>query len=84
MLALARVNIRDHLDMLGLVTELMERKKMLFPGFKRMIIQHETTELGKGFYMAIASTSEEQDSRKMIPPLERRVRPLRGASRGEF
>jgi hypothetical protein len=64
MLALAPANIRDRLDMLGLVTELMDRKKMLFPEVKRMIVEYKVTDLGKNFHIAIASTLEEQDAEK--------------------
>ena len=61
MLALAPANIEDRLDLLGLVTELMDRKKLLFPEVKRLIVEFKVTERGKDFHIAIASTLEEED-----------------------
>ena len=64
MIGLAPANVGDRLDMLGLVTELMERKRMLFPEVKRMIVEHRVTDRGRDFHIAIASTLGEKDANK--------------------
>jgi hypothetical protein len=64
MIALAPTNIEDRLRMLGLVNELIDRKRRLFPDVKRMIVEFKVTDRGKDFHIAIASTLEEEDTKK--------------------
>jgi len=47
-----------------LVTQLMERKKKLFPDISRMIIDFKVTDLGKDFHIAIASSLEKKEVQK--------------------
>jgi hypothetical protein len=64
MIAKAPTNLEDRLDMLGLVTELIDRKKKLFPKVSRMIVDYKVTDRGKNFHIAIASTLETKDAQK--------------------
>ncbi len=48
----------DHIDVLKLLGELMERKRRLFPNVTRMIMEYKVTERGHDFHIAIASTTE--------------------------
>jgi hypothetical protein len=50
----------DRLDMLGLITELMTRKKILFPNNSSMIIDFKVTDQGRDFHIAVASTLEKK------------------------
>lgn len=56
--------IRDRFDIIALLTELMERKRKLFPNVSRMIMEHKVTDLGNDFHIAIASTLETKGARK--------------------
>jgi hypothetical protein len=47
--------------MLGLITELMDRKRKLFPHVSRMIMDYKVTERGNDFHIAIASTLESEN-----------------------
>ena len=50
--------------MLGLLLELMERKRKLFPDVSRVIIEHKVTDRGNDFHIAIASTMEKKAAKK--------------------
>ena len=54
----------DRLEMLGLLLELMERKRKLFPDVSRVIIEHKVTDRGNDFHIAIASTMEKKAAKK--------------------
>lgn len=56
--------LQDRLDMYALLTELIERKRKLFPSITRMIMEHKVTEQGKDFHIAIASTLEKKGVQK--------------------
>jgi hypothetical protein len=60
MLAMVPHSIEDRLDLLGLITEMIDRKKKLFPNVSRMIIDFKVTDQGNNFHIAIASTLENQ------------------------
>ena len=64
MVGLAPANFEDRLDMVSLIIELMDRKKLLFPEVKRMIVEYKVTDRGNDFHIAIASTLEEKDAKK--------------------
>ncbi len=53
--------MEDRLDTLALLTELMERKRKLFPNVTRVIMEHKVTDQGNNFHIAIASTLEKKD-----------------------
>lgn len=55
-------NVDDRLEMLGLVTELMDRKRKLFPKVSRMIVDFKVTDQGDGFHIVVASTLEKKDA----------------------
>lgn len=57
-LATVHSNIQDRLELLGLMTELIDRKKKIFPNGSRMIIDFKVTEQGRDFHIAVASTLE--------------------------
>jgi hypothetical protein len=59
--ATAKGQPEDALDMLGLITELMDRKRKLFPHVSRMIMDYKVTERGNDFHIAIASTLESEN-----------------------
>jgi hypothetical protein len=52
--------LKDRRDLYLLLTELMERKRSLFPNVSRMIVEHKVTEQGDTFHIAIASTMEKK------------------------
>ena len=59
MLADMRANMPDKQsreDFMAIVTELMKRKKKLYPNVNRMIVKFKVTDLGNDFHIAIAST----------------------------
>jgi hypothetical protein len=58
MIATAPMNLEDRLDMLGPITELMNRKKKLFSKVSRRIVDYKVTDQGKNFQIAVASTIE--------------------------
>ena len=60
MLAAVPRTIEDRLELLGLITELMDRKKKLFPKVSRMIVDFKVTDQGKNFHIAVASTVEKK------------------------
>ena len=57
-------NMEDRLELLGLITELMDRKKKLFPNVSRMIVDFKVTDQGKNFHIAVASTLEKEENAK--------------------
>jgi hypothetical protein len=56
--------MEDRLDTLALLTELMERKRKLFPNITRMIMEYKVTDQGNDFHIAIASTLEKKAGQK--------------------
>lgn len=56
--------MEDRLGTFALLTELMDRKRKLFPHVSRMIVEHKVTDLGNDFHIAIASTLEKKGPRK--------------------
>ena len=52
--------LKDRRDLYMLLTELMERKRILFPNVSRMIVEHKVTEQGDTFHIAIASTMKKK------------------------
>ncbi|MCI0552945.1 MAG: hypothetical protein L0287_18490 [Anaerolineae bacterium] len=56
--------MEDRFDTLALLTELMERKRKLFPDITRMIMEYKVTDQGNNFHIAIASTMEKKGTRK--------------------
>ncbi len=54
-------NVEDRLDTFGFLTELMDRKKRLFPDISRLIVDFKVTDQGNGFYIAVASASEKKE-----------------------
>lgn len=56
--------MEDRLDTLALLTELMERKRKLFPNVTRVIMEHKVTDQGNNFHIAIASTLEKKKVQK--------------------
>ncbi|MCI0611299.1 MAG: hypothetical protein L0Z71_19850 [Anaerolineae bacterium] len=56
--------MEDRFDTLALLTELMERKRKLFPDITRMIMEYKVTDQGNNFHIAIASTLEKKGTRK--------------------
>jgi hypothetical protein len=60
MLAVLPPKKENRIETLGLVKELMDRKKKLFPKVSRMIVEFKVTDLGNDFHIAIASTLEKQ------------------------
>jgi len=54
----------DRLNAFALLTELMERKRKLFPNVSRMIMEHKVTDQGNNFHIAIASTLEKKGVQK--------------------
>ena len=54
-------SFEDRLELLGLVTELMDRKKKLFPNVSRMIVDYKVTDQGNNFHIAIASTIDKKN-----------------------
>jgi hypothetical protein len=56
--------MEDRLDTLALLTELMERKRKLFPNITRMIMEYKVTDQGTDFHIAIASTLEKKAGQK--------------------
>ena len=55
---------KDRLVMLGILLELIERKRELFPNVSKVIIEHKVTDRGRDFHIAIASTMEKKDDEK--------------------
>jgi hypothetical protein len=47
-------------EALGLLLELMDRKKRLFPNISRMIIEYKVIDQGNNFQIAVASTMEKK------------------------
>jgi hypothetical protein len=64
MLASIPLNLEDRLALLGLITELMDRKKKLFPDVTRMIVDFKVTYLGENFHIAVASTLDKEKTVK--------------------
>ena len=64
MLAVIPAGMRDRFDIIALLTELMERKRKLFPNISRVIVEHKVTDLGNDFHIAIASTLERKGAPK--------------------
>lgn len=64
MVGLSHGSAGDRLELLGLTTELIERKKRLFPNVSRMIVDFKVTEQGDDFHIAIASTLEKRNTKK--------------------
>lgn len=56
--------MKDRLDTFALLTELMKRKRKLFPNVSRMIMEHKVTDQGNNFHIAIASTLEKEGPQK--------------------
>jgi len=56
--------IKDRFDIVALLTELIQRKRKLFPNVSRMIMEHKVTDLGNDFHIAIASTLEKEGPQK--------------------
>ena len=54
--------VEDRLDTLALLTELMERKRKLFPNVTRMIMEHKVTDQGNNFHIAVASTMDKKNA----------------------
>jgi hypothetical protein len=52
--------MEDRLGIVSLLSELMERKRKLFPNVSRMILEHKVTERGNDFHISIASTMEKK------------------------
>jgi hypothetical protein len=57
-------SIEDRLELLGLITELMDRKKKLFPHVSRTIVDFKVTDQGNNFHIAVASNLEKKDDEK--------------------
>ena len=53
--------VEDRLDTLALLTELMERKRKLFPNVTRMIMEYKVTDQGNNFHIAVASTMDKKN-----------------------
>jgi len=64
MLTSASLDAKHRSGIFDLVTQLMERKKKLFPDISRMIIDFKVTDLGKDFHIAIASSLEKKEVQK--------------------
>jgi len=60
MLAVIPGRTEDRLEMLGLITDLMDRKRKLFPNVSRIIMEHKVTDRGNNFHIAVASTMEKK------------------------
>jgi hypothetical protein len=60
MLEIIPGKIKDRLETFALLTELIERKRKLFPNISRAIIEHKVTDEGGNFHIAIASTLEKK------------------------
>ena len=43
----------------AIISELMERKERYFSEYKRMIIDYEVTDTGKGYHLVVISTADE-------------------------
>jgi len=56
-------DIEERLETLNLLSELMERKRKLFPNVSRAILEHKVTDRGGDFHIAIASTMEQKDAK---------------------
>ena len=56
--------MEDRLDTLALLTELMERKRKLFPNVIRVIMEHKVTDQGNNFHIAIASMLDKKGAQK--------------------
>jgi hypothetical protein len=56
-------DFEERLEILNLLSKLMERKRKLFPNVSRAIIEHKVTDRGGIFHVAIASTMERKDSK---------------------
>ena len=54
--------MEDRLDTLALLTELMERKRKLFPNVTRMIMEYKVTDQGNNFHIAVASTMDKKNA----------------------
>jgi len=53
--------MEDRFDTLALLTELMERKRKLFPNVTRMIMEYKVTDQGNNFHIAVASTMDKKN-----------------------
>ena len=54
--------LEDRFDTLALLTELMERKRKLFPDITRMIMEYKVTDQGNNFHIAVASTLDKKNA----------------------
>ncbi len=54
--------MEDRFDTLALLTELMERKRKLFPNVTRMIMEYKVTDQGDDFHIAVASTLDKKNA----------------------
>lgn len=52
---------KDRSEALGLVKELMDRKKALYPDVTRMVVDFKVTDLGDDFHIAVASTLQKEN-----------------------
>lgn len=57
-------DLESRVESLALVMDLMEKKEMLFPDVKRMIVKYKVTEQGKDFHISIASTLDKKGDPK--------------------
>jgi uncharacterized membrane protein (UPF0182 family) len=64
MLKIIPGTLKDRHDISALLTELMERKRKLFPNVSRMIMEYKVTDQGNNFHIAIASTLKKKDTQK--------------------
>jgi hypothetical protein len=56
-------SIEDQVDTFNLISELMERKRKLFPNISRMIVEHKVTDRGGDLHIAVASTLEKNNDK---------------------
>jgi hypothetical protein len=56
--------LKDRHGLYLMLTELMDRKRSLFPNVSRMIVEHKVTDQGDTFHIAIASTPEQKGVQK--------------------
>lgn len=49
-------DLESRVETIALIAELMDRKHMLFPDVKRMIVEFKVTEQGNDLHLSIAST----------------------------
>lgn len=54
--------MEDRFDTLALLTELMERKRKLFPNVTRMIMEYKVTDQGNNIHIVVASTLDKKNA----------------------